>query len=98
MRGGESKTISPEQRENPFYRIFDSLPRRLEKHRMNTFQILLEHGDEDVLFTRKEVVQAAGIRARVLQNIRNAGGRVSFLSKQLHCREDNAVASVLFGS
>src|SRR4029077_16871414 len=65
--------IAGEQREHALDWVVDPLPRGREQHLADAFPIALEYGEQEVLLAGKEVIEAAAVDARRLQQIGDAG-------------------------
>ena len=87
--------IASKQGEDPFNRVVDALPRRLQQCRTDPVTIGFENGDEHVLLAWKEVVEAAAVDLPSAQYVGDRGRRVTLEPEQLHGRFDDARTGVL---
>jgi hypothetical protein len=56
---------------------------RLHHHRVETLQVAFQHCQQQSLLTGEEVVKAAAIGLRALQQLRHAGGGVALLPEEV---------------
>ena len=69
----ERSAVRGEQRKHPGNWIVNAAPRRRQEHRFDAVAICFEYREKQILFGREEVIEAAGVGMRFLQQIHNGG-------------------------
>ena len=87
--------IAGEQGEDLVDRIIDALPGRLQQHRIDAVAIRVEHGQQQVLLARKEVVEAAAVHVSGLAHVGDARRGIAFFGEQPQRGVDEAIAGGL---
>jgi hypothetical protein len=67
----ERSTVRGEQRKHLGNRIVNAVPRRRQQHRFDAVAICFEYRKKQILFGWEEVIEAAGVGTRFLQQIHN---------------------------
>jgi len=67
----ERSTVRGEQRKHLSNWIVNAVPRRRQQHRFDAVAIRFEYREKQILFGREEVIEAAGVGIRFLQQIHN---------------------------
>src|ERR1700691_980341 len=88
----ERSTVHGEQRKYFGNRVIDAFPRRRKQHCLNAVAVGLEHRKQQILLGGKEVIEAAGVGLRLLQQVGNRSGLVTLGGKELHPGKQDSLA------
>ncbi len=86
--------VARQQREHALDGIAHAGPCRRQQHRMNPLAVGLQHGQQQVLLPREEVIQAAAVDTRCAQYIGDAGRAVALGPEQAQRGENQSVTGI----
>src|SRR5438132_3774676 len=94
--GSQSPAIPGQNSKNALDRIADAVEDRLNNYRDEVGLVPLENGEQQILFGREEIIQAAAARVGSFQDLSNAGSGVTLLQEQVPSSLNQTVARIVF--
>ena len=93
----EPGAVARQEREDALDGVRDVAPRGVEQHRVDPLAVGPQHGDEEVLFRREEVVEAAGMDVRRAQDVLDRGRAIALFGEELERGSDQTVPGLECG-
>lgn len=86
-------TVAGEDGEDPVDRVAARRQSRLHDHRLQPLQVTVQDRQQQSFLAGKEMVEAAGVGLRPMQNLGHPGSRVAALPEQIPRRIQQPAAS-----